>query len=314
VAAPPEFDHIHCSSRYDRSASVLEVDLDTWMAECDLLTLTEVSNDQRAVKLREKGWSYFNSKLNQGQDDVAVAWETEVWKQRTGSTTKLSHTTFTRGTRPVYSYAADVVLRRADTGHKLLVSVSHMPAHVEGNGDFRTTEDQWQARKKAYLDTLTAWSRLVKDKERKHNTDGTLVVADWNINLKDDWFRQLLKDNWGDKYKQAWTHFPTSGGSLAGGPEAPPGAPGKGYGDRIIDGSLYRDLVVTKEPHLMDRVRSSDHRPYKESFRFMGKAEKPIKDTQDTTTGTGNTKPGHIWWGFGDYADDEIYDVDRVFS
>jgi hypothetical protein len=314
--ATPAFTHIHCSSRFDRSAESLESDLDDWMSQSSLITVTEVNNDNRAAKLREKGWSYFNSKLNQGQDDVGIAWEKANWAQRTGSTKKLSHTTFQRGTRPVYVYAATVVLRRTDSGHKLLASVSHMPAHVEGRGDFATTEDQWQARKKAYLDALTGWSTWVKDQERKHNTDASLIVADWNINLKDDWFRALLTDHWGEKYDQAWKHFPTSGGSLGGGPTAPDGSPGKGGSDRIIDGSLFRDLIVTGEPDLMDRVASSDHRPYKESFRFLGKAEKPVKAT-DGAQGqsvTGNTGKGHEWWGFGDYADDEIYDVNRVFS
>lgn len=303
MADPPHFTHIHCSSRFDRSAESLETDLDDWMSKSGLITVTEVNNDNRAARLREKGWSYFNSKLNQGQDDVGIAWSKDEWAQRTGSTKKLSHTTFQRGTRPVYVYAATVVLRRTDSGHKLLVSVSHMPAHVEGSGDFATIDDQWRARKKAYLDGLTSWSTWVKDQERKHNTDGSLIVADWNINLKDQWFRSLLNDHWGDQYDQAWKNFPTAGGSLGG--------------ERIIDGSLFRDLIVTGEPDLMDRVRSSDHRPYKESFRFLGKAEKPVKATdgaQGQSVNPANTFHGPEWWGFGDYADDEIYDVDRVFS
>jgi hypothetical protein len=82
--ATPAFTHIHCSSRFDRSAESLETDLDDWMSQSSLITVTEVNNDNRAAKLREKGWSYFNSKLNQGQDDVGIAWEKANWAQRTG--------------------------------------------------------------------------------------------------------------------------------------------------------------------------------------------------------------------------------------
>jgi hypothetical protein len=54
----------------------------------------------------------------------------------------------------------------------------------------------------------------------------------------------------------------------------------------------------------MARVRSSDHRPYQERFTFLGKAEKPTDSTP-----SGDIKPGHVWWGFGDYQTDEIYSV-----
>jgi hypothetical protein len=129
-----------------------------------------------------------------------------------------------------------------------------------------------------------------------------MVVADWNLNLKEHWVRSLLHDRFGKEYRQAWQLFPTNGGSLEGGPVGPLGAPGMGDGDRIIDGTVYRGLKTVNHPQLMARTRSSDHRPYKETFRFADKAEHPDDDTAH-----GDTKVGDAWWGFGDYMNDEIY-------
>ena len=43
-----EFDHIHCSSRFDRSAASLETNVDDWRQRSSIITMTEVNNDNRA--------------------------------------------------------------------------------------------------------------------------------------------------------------------------------------------------------------------------------------------------------------------------
>src|SRR4029077_4770724 len=94
-----------------------------------------------------------------------------------------------------------------------------------------------------------------------------------------------------------------------GGPVAPLGAPGRGTGDRIIDGTLYRGLSVDTAPKLMATAGSSAHRPYKERLKFNARAGSPGATTDDDTA-SGDTSFGEAWWGFGDYMDDEIYDYD----
>jgi hypothetical protein len=316
MANLPEFSHIHCSSRYDRSAADLESDLDDWMAKASVITLTEVGNDNRAATMREKGWAYYNAKSGQGKDDVGICWKSEDWKRVSGAVRRISDGTFERlvGHQANPLFSATVVLRNTHSGHKLLISVTHMPAHVQGASDFANIRDEpaavWEKRKLAYLSGLKNWSLHVKDQERKGHVDATLIVGDWNVNLKLDWVRQLLASHWGDNYIQAWKRFPTAGGSLTGGAVVPLGAPGKGVGDRIIDGSLYRGLKVTDEPNLMRRVKSSDHRPYQEAFRFMSLAEKPL--VEDGQADGDTIKKYPEWWGFGDYLDDEIYQTVKV--
>ena len=311
--AGPEFAHIHCSSRFDRSAASLEADLDNWMENSSIVTLTEISNDKRAQKMQEKGWAYYNAKKSDGQDECGIAWRLDRWKRISGVTMKLNNAVYYRldgrNADPVVS--ASVVLRHRDTGHRLLVSVTHMPAHVEGAGGWRTTENKWQARKNAYTSSMTNLAAHIQDLWNKKKPDAVMVVADWNLNLKETWVRNYMRSAWGTNLKQAWLRFPTAGGSMSGGVPAPLGAPGAGTGDRIIDGTLYRGLKVDIEPNLMARVASSDHRPYKEGFAFSAPAGNPTDEVSDEGDDAveGDIKHGEEWWGFGDYMDDEIYQI-----
>jgi hypothetical protein len=188
-----------------------------------------------------------------------------------------------------------------------------MPAHVEGHGGWRTTEFKWQARKNAYLSSLGNWGGHVADLVNKHKPDMTLVVADWNLNLKQDWVRALIRNSFAG-YTCMWQRFPTTGGSLDGGPVGPLGAKGIDSADRIIDGTLGRFVRVWIEPNLMARVSSSDHRPYKEGFEFTAAAGHPQLDAGETgdDQSEGNIYHGEPWWGFGDYRVDEIYEVNTV--
>jgi len=309
------FSHIHCSSSHNRPAGQLERDLDDWMARFELITMTEIDNDNRSAKLREKGWGHYNARKSQGQDECAVAWDLGVWLRKWAGVRRLTDRRFYRenGKLAAPTHSCSVVLLHRSSGKRVLVSVTHLPAHVEGRQGWNTTMAHWQGRKAAYLGALHGWAVHVKDLERKHRTDGTLLVADWNLNLKHNWVRNLLMDVWGRPYHQAWTRFPTAGGSMSGGPPYPPlGAPGVDTGDRIIDGSLYRHLDVSLHPNLMARVPSSDHRPYREEFRLLGRDENPKDEGGGKDQGHGDTKKGDPWWGFGDYLVDEIYDVTRA--
>lgn len=293
---PPHFPHIHCSSRWDRPASALEKDLDNWMQHSSIVTLTELTNNRNAATLREKGWDYFNSKLNNGQDDVGIAWKTSIWKRKRGWTVKLTNIQFfLRNHRPAEPvYAATVLLKHATSGHEVLVSCAHLPAHVEGAGGWRTTEYKWKARKDAYIQSHVNWSGAVRQYVKETKPDSVLVVADYNLNLKEAWVRQFLQSHWAAAdLKLAWTHFPGEGGT---------------FDNRIIDGTMYRGLKIVDQPDILGNVASSDHRPYRESFKFTGRAGTGGAGGDNATDweATGGT-PGVPWWGFGDYAQDELY-------
>lgn len=305
--ADAAFTHIHSSSLFMNTASSLEADLDVWMTKASLITLTEIQNNRRAATMRERGWRYFNAKRDQGYDQCGVCWAIEDWHLQRSWVRKLNDNAFTRGltqrpSAPIVS--CTVLLKSVQTGQTLLVSVVHMPAHVEGPGGWRTDLAKWQARKAAYLSSLKNWSIHIEDLERKKRPDGTLVVADWNLNLKQHWVRDLLHTRF-DGHRQAWVQFPTEGGSMHGGPVAPLG-PGKGSHAKIIDGTLYRGLKVTRHPNLMAAAESSDHRPYIEAFEFR----KEVYAVAELESPSGDIVQGDAWWGFGDYMDDELYEFE----
>lgn len=315
---PREFGHIHCSSRFDRSAVSLEGDLDDWMKLADIITLTEVNKDQRASRAKEKGWSYFNAKKDHGQDECAVLWKDSEYVRKHAMIRKLNNERFYRlnGKPALPIFSASVVLRHAPSGHRLLVSVCHFPEFMEGQR-YRTIDDHWKARRAAYLSALRNWASHVNALDERNKCDAVLVSADWNIDLKHEWFTDDLMKLFGDKkYNLAWTAgdsgFPTSGGSMPGGGQAPDGAPGKGDHDHILDGSLINGLAVIGGPHLMDRVRSSDHRPVRQTLRLVGKAAHP--QMEHGAHPGGDQWRGPSWWGFGDYMDDELYMIHREFE
>jgi len=303
----PEFTHIHCSSRYDRTAASLEAAVDNWRQQSSIITLTEVSRDPRGATLAEAGWGYVRAKKDYGRDECAVCYRKDTWAVAWQGYKKLN----TRGrvfAGPVCS--CDALLKHRTSGHKLLITVTHMPSGVEGGGGrWNTAKSFWEARRQAYLSSLETWSTHIRQMKTSKKPDGIMIVADWNFNLKRTWSRDLLKDHFGAGYKQAWVRFPTSGSSLGGGGSAPLGAPGKNMGARIIDGTLYQGLKVETEPNLMPTTRSSDHRPYKERFAFAFKAGSPGATPGDGPA-SGDVNPGDQWWDFGDYNDDEIYSME----
>src|SRR3954469_24792676 len=132
------FTHIHCSSRFDRSAEALENDLDNWMARSDLITMTEVGNNGHAARLAEKDWNYFNSKQGGGRDNCAIAWDTTVWSKVKTHLIQLENVRWYTVGHHVspHLYAATVLLRNRATDERLLCAVCHLPAHVQGKGAF----------------------------------------------------------------------------------------------------------------------------------------------------------------------------------
>lgn len=301
LSYPPlmaDFRHIHCSSRFDRSAESLETALDTWMDECSLITLTEVANANRAAKLREKGWDYYNATQRGGRaDDAAICWRKDTWHVK-GRWLRRLYGSF-KSTNQVLSglWCSTVLLRHTGTGHLLLVSVSHMPHDVQAAGGFKTTGDAWQARKVAYQDGMRHWAAHIENLDRKRKPDAIIVCGDFNVGLNTDWFRAYMKDRWRKlDLRCAWKHFPTEGGSIH-------------VQGRIIDGTFYHGMT-TDGAELMPHDPSSDHRPYEETFT-LGKTEKSDAKS-GTDTPSGHTYKGVEWWGFGDYEDDELYELARA--
>jgi hypothetical protein len=304
ATSAPEFTHIHCSSRYDRSASVLETALDNWMANSTLVTLTEIQGPNRVGTLAEQGWGYY-CVMNVGvrDSDCAICWKKSEWHAQNNWIRKLY------GRFPGLDgrflndlWAATVLLKHATSGQTLLTTVAHMPAHVEGSPSqhWRQADQYWRARKQAYMDSMKTWSGFIRSLVRTRKPDAILVAADWNFDLKDNWFRDYMNQHWGDLgLKLAWKHFPSAGSMPAH------------SGPRIIDGSYFAGMS-TQGAVLLPPTASSDHRPYLETFTLKAEAGAAIpaatRPVLQYDPVSGQTKPGIAWWGYGDYKYDEFYE------
>jgi hypothetical protein len=269
--------------------------MDRWMNSCSMITITEVANDRHAATLREKGWGYHNAKKNNGADDAGIAWRKDTWYNPWRATRKLTNRTYLdveTGERTTeYVHACSVVLKHVTSGSKILVSVARLPSGLDAAAGFNELEQGWRARKAAYIECNVTWSAWVEQTRIENNVDAIMVVGDWNLDLKADWVREFLTTHWGERFHLTWTHFPTMGSGLGG--------------NRIIDGTLAKHLKIEDDSaKLMDKVASSDHRPYIEHLKF-----KPGDIIGEPTTG--DTYHGEAWWGFGDYVDDELYTIEQ---
>lgn len=303
-ALPPSFFHIHCSSRFDRSAAELEEDLDQWMEKAQIITLTEVSNNRQASRMREKGWEYANAKQHDGQDECGIAWDLTHWTRTQGWVVKLSnHRYYELNGRPAKPvYALTVLLRRKKSKHKMLVSVAHLPEAVEGDQGWNTEEARWRARKEAYISSNVNWKQAISKCVRQVKPHAVMITADWNLNLKEYWVRDFLQSKWGmTDLELAWKVFPTESSSF--------------QANKLLDGTLYWGLDPkdyawpAMNPTLLGQRRANNHRPMQEEFWMLTKKE--ARDLDWSSEGD-NELLGTPWYGFGDYEDDEIYALQRA--
>src|SRR3982751_5404711 len=194
--AHPAFSHIHCSSRFDRSADALEHDLDDWMQRASVITMTEVARSSKEQAMREAGWGYWNAPTSMGvrADDCAVLWDQSEWRQQDHWVRKL-HGPWHSVYHVLAGLAATTtLLKHTVAGTTMLVSVAHLPSGVEAGGQWRDFGSWWQNRKTAHQNSVTAWATHLRDLSNKKKPDAVLVVADWNLNLKHDWVRNYLYD------------------------------------------------------------------------------------------------------------------------
>lgn len=304
-----EFTHIHSSSRFSRPVSSLETASDAFYRQASVVTWTEVGAPQRTPALAEAGWGYFNALTNaDGQDECAVSWRLDTWVRQWGRPLFLTGRwqTFTGGTRWKV-YAATVLLKHKTTGHKLLVSVAHMPNKIGGATGFSPQGQGFPQRKESYITATKNWNAHVVDIERKDRPDLVIVSADWNINFRKAWARDYVNGHFKQSgVVQNWKDFG-----------------GKGtFGRSVIDATLYSGMTSDGSVVIADPGDSSDHNPFRNRFTVTKKPGTPVvpgKGSSGTGTtptdaggGTANGSGNGVeWWDFEDYGDDTIYHVDE---
>lgn len=241
--------HEHTSSRFSRTPASLEKTLDRLMAHSDVVTVTEVGKKSRAAAVKEKGWTRI--RFDGGaKGESAIAVRTSVWKVLYSKPLFLTTQKWKgpNGGNMPNQYAPTAVIQNRVTGVKVLVSVSHMPSHVEYGNGWRPGVPE---RVKAYKTAVKNWNAKLKVLTKRYNPDVRMITADWNLDLKKKWVRQKLR---------AW--FP----GLRPIPTSP--YPSRGtLGKRLIDFTLASGAKRDGKVYVYPSTASSDHRPFRERLK-----------------------------------------------
>lgn len=163
-------EHVHSSSRYDRSADSLRTAAHRYARVARLVTWTEVSAPHRSAVLhRMRGWRSYTP----DGTDVAASWSRSRWKLRHQSAPVLSphHFTTTGGHRSMTQRAAVLLLQRRTDGRRVLLIVAHLPARPHESA----------ARGLVWRTALDQLGELVPQLRRRWAPALTLVSADWNV-------------------------------------------------------------------------------------------------------------------------------------
>ena len=292
-----EFNLIHCSSRYGRSARSLEYATDTFYKKASIVTLTEVGSVERKRAPFENGWGYFNAQGASGFDECGIAWDLDFWTVRWKKGVKVSdkwRKPWGDGFRwPVV--ACTVFLKHKQTGHTCLVSVAHMPTKTSTASGFNPVGRAWAQRVAVYKQATRNWSTYAAQVKRTHNPDMFLIVADWNLNFRHQWVRRWVNGQFSEiSAKHAWKHFTGSGT----------------HGRSVIDAVLYTGCST---PHgsvvIHDPGDSTDHTPFITHFSRTAKPGTPGPGGEDDNAGGGFGTP---WWNFEDYGDETLYKVEEA--
>ena len=253
--------HVHSSGKFNVSESVLERDLDRFMAGSDLVTMTEVHTRRRASALEEPGWHRF-WRPGHLAGECGLTWRTKKWDLVSGTSQRLTGRTFRtarNGGRKSVGHATTVLLGSVDSGRTVLVSVAHLPSNVESSSG-RGWNHRVPDRVRAYKAAILGWRRDVRGMIEQHRPDAVMVTGDWNLDMKRSWVRHWLRSKWDDVgiTNLGWKAPLPDGGTLV---DHRFGRTRK----RLIDATFLARASYTWDAHLMHDVASSDHNPYRET-------------------------------------------------
>lgn len=247
--------HTHTSGRFNVGASVYEHWLDAYMSGSDLITATEVDNNQRARCLLEPGWGATYGDKSP-RDDCGIAWRRDVAEKLWAETMPLSRFRYQndRGwtTGTTYGAFGAFVLEEARLG----VGVMHTPHGMQTElrnslrRDAKVRGDVGQA----YVAITDAAEHHMAAIAKEHKLDALLLCADWNLDLRQTWVHE-------------WFHQYTAGTGLHLNWRPP--YPTRGtHGHEIIDAALFKGMKLIGGPKLRLRDASSDHTAWAEEFRL----------------------------------------------
>lgn len=249
-----QFTYEHSSGRFDRSVASVRADLRAWEKDdsISLMSFTEFNLNPRRNALKAAGWSLYNGTEKAGADDCVIRWRKDTWTllHRESAVVSRKKSWRTNGRLIPPQHVTSVLLKHKPTGNTLLVSVAHLPSHVEVRGGLRDSH-----RTEVWRDSTTSWKRHIVSLRSHWHPTASIVTADWNVNLRASWFRAFL-GNLFPGMRPVWSRpYPKRGTD----------------GKRIIDVPLITQrLGVARCPVLLQH-KSSDHTAFRVVLKWKAK-------------------------------------------
>ncbi len=185
----------HASGWYGSRLPLFRRDLILWMRLHSIVTLTEASDPARRKALWHKGWTVTAGR-GEGDGECAVLSNRRVWKRLERRTHPLTDGGGAlRLSAPLNCTTGVYELR--GKGKRLIVSVAHLPAHVETElrewvkSDHRNPLD---AQALAWVEAVKAWGLHIERMRELYPDADVWAVADWNLDLRQAWARDLIRD------------------------------------------------------------------------------------------------------------------------
>lgn len=241
------FIHTHASGRFTATPAEEEAALDDYMSHSAMVTVTEVDANLRARCLKEPGFlAVFGDKGP--RDDCGIALRLSVFKVLDSGTETLSELRYKteQGKLSDTTEGAYAVVREKATNKIGVTVVVHMPHGMQDQlRTGRITSDV----AKAYRDILRGARRLANRLARKFKAHWTMIVGDWNLNIKKPWVQTYLRAAF-PNFKVNWRPpFPMRGSFMLS----------------IIDLALLRGANVTRPTLLPHRV-GFDHVAWRQNL------------------------------------------------
>jgi hypothetical protein len=242
--------HGHSSSKVDRSPASLAEQVKratNSSKDANVLTFTEVQSKERADALRTDGWGTY---APHGETDCAVVWDKQEFDSVDCHTNRLGTETFVDGNGHTKQIICATAVLDHVSGRRLWISVAHLPSSVQ-DGDHFSQAQTDADRVRTWKSAVDDWRETRKSQRDKFDTNLSMHVADWNVNLRMGEWRSEVDGriaNDPDNFRGTWTAN---------------NAPKDGtHGDRLID-ATWTDGSF-KDTALLQDDDSSDHRPFGE--------------------------------------------------
>lgn len=197
---------INTPGRFDRSPQLLADDVHHWTRKPDVSAVffTEVANKDRAAQLAAPGWTTTHDG-GPGKGECAI-----MTKDKRRQVVEQRWLKLTAGggkgrlKAPVY---APVVITKAPSGRLTLFTVCHLPAHLERRWALLPLSKRAKVKAllkrpklsptiRVWLEAATNWHEKTMRLAAEHHVDDIVVAADWNLNSKQAWVRDLMARLW----------------------------------------------------------------------------------------------------------------------